>query len=128
MTPYLRPCPFCGSRVTVVTRPGAPSDDALWFAFVVCYCCGYSAGAHQAGQGDTPLNAEKNAAAKWNTRSRLTTYRVWPDGTVQEVSEHPYSWLSDDYLVVQAVDEENAVAAVAAASRFLAEAFYRPSE
>jgi hypothetical protein len=40
----------------------------------------------------------------------LDEYRVWPDGTVQEASEPPYSWLSDDYLTVRAEDEEAALA------------------
>ena len=33
------------------------------------------------------------------------------DGTVQQVSEPEsiYSWMSDDYLVVEAVDEEGAL-------------------
>lgn len=42
----------------------------------------------------------------------LDEYRVWPDGTVQEASEPPYSWLSDDYLTVRAEDEEAALAKV----------------
>ena len=36
-------------------------------------------------------------------------YRVWPDGAVQEVSETPYSWMSDDYQIVEAEDEEDAL-------------------
>ena len=36
-------------------------------------------------------------------------YRVWPDGTVQEVHETPYSWLSYDYQIVEAEDEEDAL-------------------
>lgn len=44
--------------------------------------------------------------------ANMVRYRVWPDGTVQEVSETPYSWMSDDYETVDAVDEEDAYAKV----------------
>ena len=39
----------------------------------------------------------------------LEKFRVWPDGTVQQVSEPGaiYSWMSEDYLVVEAVDKED---------------------
>jgi len=39
----------------------------------------------------------------------LTRYRVWPDGTVQEAHEEPYHWMSDDYVMVDAVSEEDAL-------------------
>lgn len=39
-------------------------------------------------------------------------YRVWPDGTVQEEHETPYNWLSDDYQIVEAEDEEDALGKV----------------
>ena len=41
----------------------------------------------------------------------LEKFCVWPDGTVQQVSEPEpiYSWMSDDYQVVEAVDEEDAL-------------------
>ena len=37
-------------------------------------------------------------------------YRVWPDGTIQsmEDAEEPYSWMSDDFVVVLARSEEEA--------------------
>lgn len=39
----------------------------------------------------------------------MSTYRVWPDGTVQDVEEgDPYSWMSDDYQLVLAGSEEDA--------------------
>jgi hypothetical protein len=39
------------------------------------------------------------------------SYRVWPDGTVQCVEDgEPYGWLSDDYRVVMAADEADALA------------------
>lgn|GEM_PF-3381806 len=37
-------------------------------------------------------------------------FRVWPDGTVQAVSEGPpLSWMSADYKVVEALDESAAL-------------------
>jgi hypothetical protein len=40
---------------------------------------------------------------------RDTCYRVWPDGTVQNCEdEEPYNWLSDDYQLVSADDENQA--------------------
>ena len=41
--------------------------------------------------------------------ANMVRYRVWPDGTVQEVSETPYNWMSDDYQIVEAEDEEDAL-------------------
>ena len=38
----------------------------------------------------------------------MTDYRVWPDGTVQEAWEPPYSWMSDDYEYVFADSPEEA--------------------
>lgn len=40
---------------------------------------------------------------------KTSMYRVWPDYTVQETDEPPYSWMSDDYLLVDAESEEDAV-------------------
>lgn len=39
----------------------------------------------------------------------MTKFRVWPNGTVQEADEEPYSWLSDDYMIVEAENEEDAL-------------------
>ena len=39
----------------------------------------------------------------------MTKFRVWPNGVVQEADEEPYSWLSDDYMIVEAEDEEDAL-------------------
>lgn len=39
----------------------------------------------------------------------MFTYRVWPDGTVQECCEEPYSWMSDDYIYIDADSEEEAL-------------------
>ena len=37
-------------------------------------------------------------------------FRVWPDGTVQAVSEgEPHAWMSDDYETVSATSEEEAL-------------------
>lgn len=35
-------------------------------------------------------------------------YRVYPEGTVQEAWESPYSWMSDDYEYVMAINPEEA--------------------
>lgn len=38
-------------------------------------------------------------------------YRVWPDGTVQATEDgEPYSWMSDDFMVIKAENEEEALA------------------
>ena len=40
----------------------------------------------------------------------MNPYRVWPDGTVQAKEDSPaYSHMSDDYLVVYADDEDDAL-------------------
>ena len=39
---------------------------------------------------------------------RDTKYRVWPDGTVQSCDEEPYGWMSDDYQLVFADNEDQA--------------------
>ena len=39
----------------------------------------------------------------------MGAYRVWPDGTVQDAEDTPYSWMSDDYTVVNAESEESAI-------------------
>ena len=39
------------------------------------------------------------------------TYRVWPDGTVQSTEDgQPHSWTSDDFMVITASSEEEALA------------------
>ena len=38
------------------------------------------------------------------------SYRVWPDGTVQATEDgEPYSWMSDDFMVIHAADEDEAL-------------------
>lgn len=44
--------------------------------------------------------------------AEMSKYRVWPDGTVQDSEDPPHSWMSDDYLIVDAVDEDSACAQV----------------
>lgn len=39
----------------------------------------------------------------------MNTYRVWPDGTVQDAEEEPYHWMSDDYMLINANSEEEAL-------------------
>lgn len=36
-------------------------------------------------------------------------FRVWPDGTVQGCDDDAYYWMSDDYVLVRAVDEADAL-------------------
>ncbi len=45
-----------------------------------------------------------------NVRVFNSFFRVWPDGTVQAVEDgSPYSWMSDDYMVVEARSEAAAL-------------------
>jgi len=46
-----------------------------------------------------------------DTGTCTCTYFVWSDGTVQctEDEREPYSWMSDDYLVIRAGGEEEAL-------------------
>lgn len=38
-------------------------------------------------------------------------YRVWPDGTVQATEDGgPYAWMSDDFMLIRASDENEALA------------------
>lgn len=37
-------------------------------------------------------------------------FRVWPDGTVQDIDEAPCEWRSDDFTLVEADSEEEALA------------------
>ena len=40
----------------------------------------------------------------------MVSYRVWPDGTVQATEDgEPYSWMSDDFMVIRAADEDEAL-------------------
>ena len=36
-------------------------------------------------------------------------FRVWPDGTVQDCEEEPHSHMSDDYAIVWALNEAEAL-------------------
>ena len=39
----------------------------------------------------------------------MSLYRVWPGGTVQSVDDgRPYEWMSDDYMTLWAIDEDDA--------------------
>lgn len=39
----------------------------------------------------------------------MTRYRVWPDGTVQDVEDGPaYTFMSDDFMLVEAETAEEA--------------------
>lgn len=39
----------------------------------------------------------------------MFTYRIWPDYTIQEADEPPYEWKGDDYLLMNADSEEDAI-------------------
>ncbi len=65
-----------------------------------------------AAQGGVPEMTFEDMNFEDTRFAPLDEYRVWPDGTVQEASEPPYSWLSDDYLTVHAEDEAAALAKV----------------
>lgn len=36
-------------------------------------------------------------------------FRVWPDSTVQDSDDEPHDWMSDDYMIVWARDEADAL-------------------
>lgn len=40
--------------------------------------------------------------------SLIVKFRVWPNGYVQEVSEAVPDWLGDDFVIVKALDEQEA--------------------
>ena len=43
------------------------------------------------------------------TQDDQIAYRVWPDGTVQSIEDgEPYSWMSDDFIVIHAKNEDEA--------------------
>lgn len=65
------PCPFCGNEPRSTGRPATAGEkygDERFVHFIACYCGGYSATAHKMGSGRTARSAERDAAAKWNTR------------------------------------------------------------
>lgn len=39
----------------------------------------------------------------------MNKYRIWHDMTIQDFDEEPYSWKSDDYSVIEGVDEDDAL-------------------
>lgn len=44
-----------------------------------------------------------------------TCFRVWPDGTAQDIDDgEPYDWMSDDYALVWAYTPEEAARKVGA--------------
>lgn len=67
----LKPCPFCGRRVHMGSRPNNAAETEH-IAFVGCYCGGYSACAHKMAVAKTAAEAEKIARRAWNTRVKVT--------------------------------------------------------
>lgn len=44
-----------------------------------------------------------------NQNEEVFLYRIWPDGTVQSAEDgDPYEWMSDDYMILWAINEEDA--------------------
>lgn len=68
-TTTLAPCPFCGAEPTTKTRSKSPEDGGGYVSFVACYCGGYSANAHQHGDGETAPEAQAAAEIAWNRRA-----------------------------------------------------------
>ena len=62
------------------------------------------------------LDTLASIVAKWKVDHQIdilfefSSYRVWPDGTVQDVEETAHSWMSDDWEEVRALSEEDALA------------------
>ena len=48
----------------------------------------------------------------------MSLYRVWPDGTCQNIDEHQYDHMSDDFEIIAADSEEEAIAAALDPNRF----------
>lgn len=36
----------------------------------------------------------------------MTRYHVWPDGWVEDIDYEPPQWRSDDFMLIEAEDEE----------------------
>lgn len=36
-------------------------------------------------------------------------YRIWPDYTIQRADEYPHTYMSDDYIYLDADSEEEAI-------------------
>ena len=62
-------CPFCGRAPEVTLRPGTDREGRGYVCFVSCMCGGYSARAHQFGQGDDEDQAKIRSVAAWNSRA-----------------------------------------------------------
>lgn len=46
----------------------------------------------------------------WLFDRQMSTFAVWPDGTVQNLDEgEPHFWMTDDFKVVRAMDEGDAL-------------------
>lgn len=42
-------------------------------------------------------------------KKNLVKFRIWPDYMIQEYDELPYVWKSDDYTILEAENEEEAI-------------------
>ena len=64
----LLPCPFCGGKPQASTRAGNAGATEI-FAFVACYCGGYTADAYKFAKAETHEQAMVEAAEAWNRRA-----------------------------------------------------------
>lgn len=55
-----------------------------------------------------PKDPNLDAYESWLEDEILGEYRVYADGTVQDAEEEPYPFMSDDFVIVRALDEERA--------------------
>ncbi|UOP04483.1 hypothetical protein [Conchiformibius kuhniae] len=57
-----------------------------------------------------PIDENLSFEQRWLEDQIMSEYRVFADGTVQDVEEEPFSFMSDDFVIVRALDEEHAYA------------------
>lgn len=39
----------------------------------------------------------------------MFSYRIWPDYTIQDEDDRPHSWMSDDWILLDADSEDDAL-------------------
>lgn len=67
------------------------------------------------GAGPKPKKVEKTRTTPaYDREGAGDLYRVWPDGTTQLAEEAAYGHMSDDYVLIMAVSEDDARSTVAA--------------
>lgn len=84
-------CPFCGRPPRGATRPS--TGDQPWVSFIYCHCGGYSARAHQFGEGETPDLSVAAVVEKWNRRAAVAgPLRGWGARTTIEGARLQQFW------------------------------------